>query len=364
MPAPPAPAPPGLDLPAVTRWLRARGLADGELTAQLVAGGRSNLTYVLSGPSRRLVLRRPPLGHVLATAHDMAREHRVLSALHGTAVPVPQPLALCEDAAVTGAPFYVMEFADGVVVRSRDDVAAVPPDRREPLLRAMTDVLADLHAVDVDAVGLAGFGRPQGFMARQVRRWGQQLDASRSRDLPGVDELRAGLAATAPPDAAVAVVHGDYRLDNLVVDLAGPRVVAVLDWEMATIGDPLADLGLLVAYWDGLGSSDDPVVAAIGPAAGLPRAEVLVGWYAERSGRDVSALPWYVAFGYFKIAVILEGIHYRYAHGQTVGAGFDRIGDVVPLLVTLGQASLAAVPEPPPGDQGTQRDLPTTTASE
>jgi aminoglycoside phosphotransferase (APT) family kinase protein len=244
---------------------------------------------------------------------------------------------------VTGAPFYVMEFADGVVVRTRGDVAQVPEDRREPLLRAMTDVLADLHAVDVDAVGLGDFGRPQGFMARQVRRWGQQLDASRSRDLPGVDHLRARLAATVPPDAAVAVVHGDYRLDNLVVDLAGPAgptVRAVLDWEMATLGDPLADLGLLVAYWDGLGSSDDPVVAAIGPAAGLPRAEVLVGWYTERSGRDVAALPWYVAFGYFKIAVILEGIHYRFVHGQTVGAGFDRIGDVVPLLVDLGLATL------------------------
>src|SRR5947209_7293179 len=153
-PGPSAPAPPGLDLPAVTLWMRERGLASGELTAQLVAGGRSNLTYVLSAPGddsgagHRLVLRRPPLGHVLATAHDMAREHRVLSALHGTAVPVPEPLALCDDDAVTGAPFYVMEFADGVVVRTRDDVAQVPADRREPLLRTMTDVLADLHAVD------------------------------------------------------------------------------------------------------------------------------------------------------------------------------------------------------------------------
>jgi aminoglycoside phosphotransferase (APT) family kinase protein len=208
----------------------------------------------------------------------------------------------------------------------------------------MMATLADLHAVDPLAVGLADFGRPDGFLARQVRRWGAQLDASRSRELPGVDELRSRLAATVPPSAGAAVVHGDYRLDNLVV---GPpsaadahRVRAVLDWEMATLGDPLADLGLLVAYWEGLGRLPASSVAALGPAAGLPDGSVLVAEYAARSGRDVSALPWYVAFGYFKVAVILEGIHYRFVHGQTVGAGFDRIGEVVPSLVTLGLSAL------------------------
>jgi aminoglycoside phosphotransferase (APT) family kinase protein len=194
-------------------------------------------------------------------------------------------------------------------------------------------------------VGLGDFGRPEGFLARQVRRWGAQLDASRSRDLPGVEELRSRLADTVPAsDPGAAVVHGDYRLDNLVV---GPpsapdayRVRAVLDWEMATLGDPLADLGLLVAYWDGLGRLPASSVAALGPAAGLPEGPVLVAEYAARSGRDVSALPWYVAFGYFKIAVILEGIHYRFEQGQTIGPGFDRIGEVVPLLVTLGLSAL------------------------
>ena len=342
--------PPGLDVLAVTAWLDGRrpGLLAGPPRASLVPGGRSNLTYLLDDGHRRFVLRRPPLGHVLATAHDMGREYRVLSALHGTEVPVPEPLASCTDAGVTGAPFYVMEFVDGIVVRRRDDAAALPADGRRMLVDASMDVLADLHGVDPTAVGLADFGRPEGFMPRQVHRWARQLEASRSRDLPGVDELRAGLEASVPPDGDGTIVHGDYRLDNLVV--AGPgepdayAVRAVLDWEMAALGDPLADLGLLVAYWDGLGASDDPVVAPLGPGAGLPPGSELVARYAARSGRDVSTLPWFVAFGFFKIVAILEGIHYRFVHGQTVGDGFDRIGDIVPALVRDGLAALARSP--------------------
>jgi aminoglycoside phosphotransferase (APT) family kinase protein len=239
-----------------------------------------------------------------------------------------------------------MTYADGLIVRTRADVAALPADGRAALVQSMMETLAQLHAVDPSAAGLAGFGHPEGYLERQVRRWGAQLDASRSRELAGVEGLRSRLAATVPVSGPTAVVHGDYRLDNLVVGPPGDpdeyTVRAVLDWEMATIGDPLADLGLLVAYWDGLGRMPDPAVAAIGPAAGLPDGNVLVSEYAERSGRDVSTLPWYVAFGYFKIAVILEGIHYRFVHGQTVGPGFDRIGEVVPALITLG---LRAVPE-------------------
>ena len=185
-------------------------------------------------------------------------------------------------------------------------------------------------------------------MARQLRRWARQLDSSRSRDLPGIDEFLASLEASVPTGGDGTIVHGDYRLDNLIV--AGPAepdayaVRAVLDWEMATLGDPLADVGLLVAYWDGLGASDDPVVAPIGPAAGLPPGSMLVARYAERSGRDLSTLPWYVAFGFFKIAAILEGIHYRHLHGQTVGGGFDRIGDIVPGLVADGRQALSRTP--------------------
>ena len=278
----------------------------------------------------------------------------MIAALAGSGVPVPRALALCTDPGVTGAPFYVMSHVDGTVVRDRREAAAFDHDGRAALARAMVDVLADLHAVDPQQVGLAGFGRPEGYAARQVRRWSTQLAASRSRDVPGVEDLRDGLLASVPAagptGAAGSVVHGDYRLDNLVVapasDLAdgarGPAVRAVLDWEMATLGDPLADVGLLLAYWDGLGRVDNPVAQGIGAAAGFPAGDTLARWYAERSRRDLTALPWFVAFGLFKIAVILEGIHYRFTTGGTVGTGFDRIGEVVPPLVALGRDALAA----------------------
>ena len=339
---------PGLDLPAVLAWLDGRlpGLLGRGTTAQLVAGGRSNLTYLLTDGDTRLVLRRPPLGHVLATAHDMGREHRLISALAPTPVPVPEPVAICPDDGVTGAPFYLMSFAEGRIIRDAAQASDLDAEQKAALSRAMMGVLADLHAVDPAAVGLSDLGRPEGYLARQVKRWGIQLDNSHVRDLDGMPELRAGLAATVPESGRSAIVHGDYRLDNLVV--AGPgepdalAVRAVLDWEMATLGDPLADLGLLIAYWDVLGELDNDVSRAMGARAGFPSGDTLVGWYAERGGADLSALPWYVALGLFKLAVILEGIHFRFVHGQTVGAGFDRIGELPPALVRAGLDRLAA----------------------
>lgn len=339
---------PGLDLPAVRGWLEREvpGLLSGPLTASLVAGGRSNLTYALdhgsaaAGSRGRWVLRRPPLGHVLATAHDMAREHTVISALAGTAVPVPQAVALCTDPEVTGAPFYVMELVEGLVLRSRDDVAGLDTGQRSQVALAMMDVLADLHAVDPAAVGLAHFGRPEGFMERQVRRWGTQLASSRSRAVEGIEQLHERLAASVPAQQRTSVVHGDYRLDNLVVTPGALSVAAVLDWEMATLGDPLADVGLLLAYWDGLARMDNPIASGIGPATGFPPGRALVERYAERADVDLGDLRWYVGFGFFKIAVILEGIHYRYVSGQTVGAGFDSIGALVPPLVRMGLQTL------------------------
>ncbi|GAB3678413.1 phosphotransferase family protein [Angustibacter aerolatus] len=344
MPSGPSDVLPGLDVAALSRWLDAElpGLRAGPLRAELITGGRSNLTYRLDDGEHRWVLRRPPLGHVLATAHDMVREHRVLSALAGTAVPVPEVVALCADDSAIGAPCYVMQHVDGLVVRTARDVEQVPADRRHDLgLRSM-DVLADLHAVDPGAVGLADFGRPQGFLARQVRRWGAQLDASRSRDLPGVEALRDGLAATAPDGGRVAVVHGDYRLDNLVVHPGSFEVAAVLDWEMSTLGDPMADLGLLLAYTDGLSDPSNPVAQGLAAGAHGPTVSELVERYAGRAGGadPLRGLDWCRAFGFFKIAVILEGIHYRWVQGQTVGAGFDRIGAVVPSLVERGRAAL------------------------
>ena len=347
MTEPAAQDPPGVDTAALAGWLagaRPDLLAGGPLRATLVAGGRSNLTYRVDGGSRPFVLRRPPLGHVLATAHDMGREHTVISALAGSAVPVPEALALCADDAVLGAPFYVMGFVEGRVLREAGDLDGLAPADVHGLGLALVDVLADLHLLDVERQGLAGFGRPEGYLERQVRRWSKQLDASRTRDVAGIDALRDRLAAAVPASPAATVLHGDYRLDNVVVspaDDAGgpPRVAAVLDWEMATLGDPLADLGLLVVYRDRPSAPGDPVSDAMA-APGFPDAAGLVAHYARRTGTDVSDLSWYAALGYFKLAVVLEGIHYRFVHGQTVGAGFDRIGELVGPLVAAGLAAL------------------------
>jgi aminoglycoside phosphotransferase (APT) family kinase protein len=326
---------PGLDLGKLREYL-----GSGELTAEVIAGGKSNLTYLVREGDRTFVLRRPPLGHVLSTAHDMAREYRVLTALAPTAVPVPRTQRLCTDPDVLGAPFYLMEHVDGVVYRSARQTAQLGAERARTLAYTLIDVLADLHDVDPGAVGLSDFGRPDGFMARQVRRWKSQLDASRSRDLPGAQELHDRLAASVPAPADAGVVHGDYRLDNVIVGTDG-RVAAVLDWEMATLGDPLADLGLLLVYWDGLTEFAGSMVStAIHPDAGFPTGREMAARYAERRGADLSTLDWYVAFGYFKLAVIAEGIHYRYTKGQTVGAGFDHIGELVPPLLARGHATL------------------------
>ncbi|MBT2510458.1 phosphotransferase family protein [Streptomyces sp. ISL-98] len=333
--------PPGLDPEQLRGHLdRERpGLVSGPLSARLIEGGRSNLTYAVTDGRSRWVVRRPPLGHVLATAHDMKREFRVISALHPTNVPVPEPLLLCEDDSVIGSPFYVMEFVDGVPYRTADELAALGPERTRNAVLGLVDTLVALHAVDPEAVGLGDFGRPEGFLDRQLRRWGKQLDASRNRELAGIDELHAALGRSLPDSPAPTVVHGDYRLDNVLIGGPDDRIRAILDWEMSTIGDPLTDLGLLVMYSSELGLPDSPVSTTAG-AAGHPSAREIVERYAAGSGRDTSAIAWYTAFAWFKLAVILEGIHYRYTLGQTVGAGFDRIGDLVPVFIEHGLTTL------------------------
>ncbi|WP_327309519.1 phosphotransferase family protein [Streptomyces sp. NBC_01298] len=338
------PGPRGLDLERLRGHLdRALpGLAAGPLTGRLIEGGRSNLTYEVGDGSSRWVVRRPPLGHVLATAHDMRREHRVIAALHGTAVPVPEPLLLCEDEAVLGAPFYVMEYVDGVPFRTAGQLAALGPERTRRAVLGLVDTLVDLHAVDPEAVGLGDFGRPEGFLDRQLRRWGKQLAASRGRELAGIDELHGALGRTLPESPAPTVVHGDFRLDNVLIGDPGDgtdRIRAVLDWEMSTLGDPLTDLGLLVMYSSDLGLTDSPVSTTSG-APGHPAPAELIERYAARSGRDASQVAWYTAFAWFKLAVILEGIHYRFTLGQTVGAGFDRIGELVPVFIEHGLTTL------------------------
>ncbi|MCC3654993.1 MULTISPECIES: phosphotransferase family protein [Streptomyces] len=332
--------PPGLDLDRLRGHLdRERpGLVRGPLTARLIEGGRSNLTYAVTDGTSRWVVRRPPLGHVLATAHDMSREHRVISALHPTAVPVPKTVLLCEDESVIGSAFYVMEFVEGTPYRKSEELVPLGPERTRGVVLGLVDTLVALHAVEPEAVGLGDFGRPEGFLDRQLRRWGKQLDASRNRELAGIDELHAALGKALPGSPAPAVVHGDYRLDNVLV---GPddSVRAVLDWEMSTLGDPLTDLGLLVMYSGQRALPGMPISTTAG-APGHPAPAELIERYAAGSGRDVSRIAWYTAFAYFKLAVILEGIHYRYTLGQTVGSGFDRIGALVPVFIDNGLTTL------------------------
>lgn len=332
--------PPGLDLGRLAAYLdrESPGLVQGPLRAEVIQGGRSNLTYRVTDGQGRWVLRRPPLGHVLATAHDMAREYRVISALRGTDVPVPGTVLLCEDDDVLGAPFYVMEQVEGTPYRTAGELAALGPERTRALVLALPDTLVALHAVDPRSVQLGDFGRPEGFLERQLRRWGKQLGASRSRELAGIDELHDSLGQQLPDSPRPTVVHGDFRLDNVLAS-ADDRIAAVLDWEMSTLGDPLTDLGLLVMYSERLDVPDAPV-STTAEAAGHPRPEELIERYAAASGRDVSRINWYTAFAWFKLAVILEGIHYRYTLGQTVGAGFDRIGDLVPVFIDNGLTTL------------------------
>ncbi|WP_433548390.1 phosphotransferase family protein [Streptomyces sp. CA-294286] len=340
-PGPQAAAPPGLDPERLRGHLDGvlPGLVAGPLSARLIEGGRSNLTYDVTDGRSRWVVRRPPLGHVLATAHDMKREFRVISGLHPTAVPVPAPVLLCEDDSVLGAPFYVMEFVEGTPYRTAEELAPLGPERTRAAVFGLVDTLVELHAVDPVAAGLGDFGRPEGFLDRQLRRWGKQLDASRNRELPGIDALHAALGEALPASPAATVVHGDYRLDNVLIGGPDDTTRAILDWEMSTLGDPLTDLGLLVMYGTKLDLPASPV-STTASAAGHPTTDEIVARYAQASGRDVSAVHWYTAFAWFKLAVILEGIHYRYTLGQTVGAGFDRIGELVPVFIQHGLTTL------------------------
>jgi aminoglycoside phosphotransferase (APT) family kinase protein len=336
---------PGLDLVAFRRWYDEQRPGDvaGELRARVIAGGKSNLTYEVTDGSSWWVVRRPPLGHVQATAHDMGREHRVMTALADTDVPVPHTFAHCADDSVIGAPFYVMEKVAGTPYRSADQLAEVGPDRTRHLADAMVDVLARLHAVAPAEVGLGEFGRPAGFLERQVRRWGKQLDGSRNRDLPDADTLLARLSERVPADdgSTAGIVHGDYRLDNLLAVPGDPAPVkAVIDWEMATLGDTLTDLALLLVY-DRLGRiAGGAAVADASIAPGYPTPEEQLQRYAAASGRDLGAMDFHLGLAHLKLAVILEGIHYRYLHGQTVGAGFDTIGLAVEPLLAAGLAAL------------------------
>jgi aminoglycoside phosphotransferase (APT) family kinase protein len=317
------------------------------VTVDLIAAGLSNLTYVITpaggSADDAVILRRPPTGAVLATAHDMAREHRVISALAGTDVPVPRTLHLCTDPAVLGAPFYVMERIVGVhVVRELPPGYADEPAQRRAIADGLVDVLADLHAVDYAAVGLGDFGRPEGYMARQVRRWTQQWEATRDRDRPDLEALGAQLAESVPPLQRSAIVHGDYRLDNCLLDPGTPgRIRAVLDWEMSTLGDPLADLAMFIVYWPQPGE-DRPAASqsTVTTLPGFPSRRELAERYAARTGADLSGLAWYVAFSYYKFAAVVAGILARSAAGAMAGKDTTGYADRIDPCVELGRAAL------------------------
>jgi len=335
--------PKGLDLAALQNWLERERpeLVTGPLTASLITGGKSNLTYTLSAGSRDYVVRRPPLGHVLATAHDMGREYRVMAALAPTNVPVPQMIAHCEDTEVIGAPFYVMEKVAGTPYGRAPQLEPLGPERTRAITERMVDTLVALHAVDHSAVGLGDFGRPDGYLGRQVARWKKQLEASTSRELPGMDELVAHLESNIPANGDGTIVHGDFRLDNLLVD-DRDQVTAVLDWEMSTLGDPLTDVAVMLAYQQvaEVAPREGAAIVTDAPLAPgyLTRDEVLAR-YQSLSGRDLTQMPFHLALAFFKLAVILEGIHYRHSHGQTVGTGFDGIGDMIVPLIAAGRAA-------------------------
>ena len=336
--------------PSVVGPYLATALGDPAWTSPdvtLIAGGKSNLTYRVDSPAGSVVLRRPPLGHVLPTAHDMRREFTVMSALGGTAVPVPRMRHFCSDSEVLGQPFYVMDLVEGHIVRESFPAGYADTEaERRQVCERLVDVLGALHQVSPEEVGLADFGRPDGFMARQVARWSKQWDASRLDGMEALDALAADLAAQLPPTQRNTVVHGDYRLDNTVLDPSDVgRVVAVLDWEMSTLGDPLADLGVLLVYWnqasDTGARSGGLVVPSVTAVPGMLTREEVADRYAKASGLDLGPLPWYVAFGFFKLAVVCAGIAMRNKAGAMVGEGFEGFEAVVPTLVELGRTTLS-----------------------
>ena len=327
--------PDGIDAGGVTAWLQTHAPdAVPPLRFSLIAGGRSNLTYtVTDSAGQRFVLRRPPLGPLLPTAHHMGREHRIMAALADSPVPLPPIVGLCTDEAVTGAPFYVMRFVDGLILREPESVDPVPEPVRVAAAESLIDVLAALHDVDPDAVGLGDLGRKDGYVERTLRRWRGQWDKSKTREIPLVEEVADRLAASIPAPGPARIVNGDYRLDHTIISPDDGSVRAVLDWELCTLGDPLADVGMLLVYWT---EPDDDFAAVFSATAcpGFPGRKDVAARYAAASGRDLSELDYYVALAYWKIATILEGVYARYSSGAygTTDDSWKRFESAVPRL--------------------------------
>ncbi|MDX1620699.1 MAG: phosphotransferase family protein [Nitriliruptorales bacterium] len=340
-------APDGIDVDGVTGWFERHTDADPPLEFEQVEGGRSNLTYIVTdSDGEHWVLRRPPLHSVLESAHDMGREHRIISALADTDVPVPATIGYETDEGVTGAPFYVMEYIEGAVIRDTDAAERdLDEDGRAHAAESLVDVLVTLHEVDPDDVGLGDLAKKEDYIARQLHRWHGQLQKGRSRDLPLLDEVHDRLAADIPDQGKASIVHGDYRLDNLILADDG-TVEAVLDWELCTLGDPMADVGLLMVYWSEPGDETIPLLSAPTTVEGFPSRQDIADRYADASGRDISQLDYYKAFGYWKLAIILEGVYSRYrsgAYGDVSEEVWGPFGRIVEELAERADAAAAAV---------------------
>ncbi len=334
--------PAGIDVDGVTAWFAAHvGDLAGPLRFELIAGGHSNLTFFVhdDAAGNSWVLRRPPTGQVLATAHDMSREHKIMGALAGSDVPVPTMVGFCDDVEVNGAPFYVMDVVEGNVVRNHVLAMELSPEARHHSGKSLAEVMAKMHAVDVDEVGLGDLAKREGYIERQLRRWLRQFHDSKTAELPAIDEVHEILAANIPEQQGVGIVHGDYRLDNCIVDDDG-NIAAVLDWELCTLGDVMADVGTLMVYW---AEPTDDVMALEGLATvaeGFATRDEVVQWYAAASGRDVSNLDYYIAFAYWRLACILEGVYSRYVAGVMGDKVPDELSEYRPRIESLTNEAL------------------------
>ncbi|ONM49759.1 phosphotransferase family protein [Nocardia donostiensis] len=332
---------PGMDAVALERFLRERGVdVNGELRVELLSGGRSNLTFAARDDTSRWVVRRPPVAGLTPSAHDMAREFTVTSALHGSAVPVAKTIAFDPDGAALGAPMTVVEYVDGIVIRDQDDLDTLTDQQVTASVAELVRVLAELHAVNPQQVGLGNFGRPVGFVARQVDLWASQWQRVKTRDLPDVERLYTALSSAVPADSAASIVHGDFRIDNTILDPADPgRVCAVVDWELSALGDPLTDVALMCVY-------RAPVFdLVLGSRAAwtsdrLPTSDDLAQTYATVSGRDLGNWGFYLALANFKLGIIGEGISYRALRGSDAGSAAERAAEATPEFMAAGLRAL------------------------
>ena len=330
----------GINDANVTAWFAAHvPQAKAPLSFTRIAGGHSCLTYVVADDAgERFILRRPPLGHVLATAHDVVREHKVMSALQDTDVPVPRMLGVCEDVAVNDAPFYVMGYVDGVVLHNAADAEQLSEAARVRAAESLVDALVALHRVDIDEVGLGDLARRTGYLERQLKRWAAQWESSKTRELPGMERLHEWLVANKPDEPGSGIIHGDYRLGNLLHDRQTGEVLAILDWELCTLGDPLADVSYLMRYWQPAVTGVPKAVAVASAADGFPDAAWVADRYAAATGMALADLDYWMAFNAWRSAAISEGVYRRYIDGDMgeIPKDVDRYQAGVDLSVEAG----------------------------